>query len=115
MAMVFLPSHMRQVMNLETSLLLKRESGLSIRSLAVNFLNAIVLKPFFGGEGLNSPCLFSTERRSILRRVNQNYEPRANKFAHATLGLRYLGRLAPYFERLRLRPSTPRASRVPRT
>src|SRR4051794_25416747 len=41
-ATAFLPSHMRELMNLLTSLLLKRGSGLRMSSLAVNFLYAIV-------------------------------------------------------------------------
>src|SRR5207237_8339355 len=38
-------------MNLLTSLLLKRASGLRMRSLAVNFLNAIARKPFYSVKG----------------------------------------------------------------
>src|SRR5687767_11785733 len=57
-ATVFLPSHMRQLMNLETSLLLKRASGFNIFSLAVNFLNAIAVNLSFG-EGLFGALVFS--------------------------------------------------------
>src|SRR5712672_4075902 len=40
-ATVFFPDHIRQLMNLETSLELKRASGFNISSDEVNFLNAI--------------------------------------------------------------------------
>jgi hypothetical protein len=40
-ATLFFPDHIRQLMNLETSLELKRGSGFNMSSDAVNFLNAI--------------------------------------------------------------------------
>src|SRR5215208_684990 len=45
-ATVFLPDHIRQLINLETSLELKRASGFNMSSDAVNFLNAISLSTF---------------------------------------------------------------------
>jgi hypothetical protein len=56
-------------MNLLTSLLLNRLSGLSIFSLAVNFLNAMIFETFQGSvkSRFRDSCLFSTGRRSILR------------------------------------------------
>src|SRR5687768_4198452 len=96
-ATVFLPDHMRQLMNLETSLELKRASGFNISSDEVNFLKAIVSSVF---------C----------RRGDLMFLPNEGILRMKLWGiLRYLPFLVPYLERPRFRPSTPRASRVPRT
>src|SRR6267142_1465551 len=50
-ATVFLPDHIRQLMNLETSLELKRASGFNISSDEVNFLKAISLRSVFFRRG----------------------------------------------------------------
>src|SRR5688500_14686899 len=98
-------------MNLLTSLLLWRGSGLSISSLDVNFLNAMSL--FFPLSSRLSSTVIGSPREhrgNTPDSTIQDTSDRAGTFARD-----YLPRFAPYLLRLRLRPSTPRASRVPRT
>src|SRR5215510_7311730 len=99
-------------MNLATSLELKRASGFNMSSDAVNFLNAIgvsylsVFWPLFRDPNV-SPGTPGILRISI-----------GAPHVHAGLlrsVLRYFPLFVPYFDRPRLRPSTPRASSVPRT
>src|SRR5882672_6512791 len=100
-ATVFLPHHIRQLMNLETSLELKRASGFNISSDEVNFLKAISLRSVFfrrGGLMFLPAHRHASERAGILRRNCEGI-------------LRYLLFLVPYLDRPRFRPSTPRASR----
>src|SRR5438128_1763696 len=118
-------------MNLLTSLLLKRASGLSMSSEAVNFLYAMVSQIRFpsrssaeppdpdddqrdeeaAGENQAAPAFFQLFA-GHLDRVTRGCEQKQDGVRHRRC---YLLAFAPYLLRLRLRPSTPSASSVPRT
>src|SRR5258706_5802153 len=96
-ATVFFPDHIRQLMNLETSLELKRASGFNISSDEVNFLNAIVQFRFLSAVSLTGDLMFLPTPRHTSRR--QEY---SGEIVEGIL--RYLPFLVPYFDRPRFRP-----------